>query len=225
VPLETFDDQVNGVAALCHPLTARAYRLVGERGSVSRDAAAVALGVPRSVAAFHLDKLVEAGLLDARFERVTGRTGPGAGRPAKLYQRSETEIDLTLPPRRYELAGALLADAVARSTAEGIPAEAALAQVAREAGEAVGARDVERSDRGLLDVLVLHGFEPQEGEDRIALRNCPFHGLADRHRALVCGMNLEFLGGVLAGRGDEGYTARLAPEPGWCCVRLDRRPV
>lgn len=222
---DAFDEQVSGVAALDHPLTARAYRLVGERGWLGRDAAAEALGVVRSVAAFHLDKLVDAGLLEARYERITGRTGPGAGRPAKLYRRSGASIDLTIPARRYELAGTLLADAVVRSMAEGGPVGPAVAGVAREAGEVIGARTPAHPDGpavALLEILAQHGFEPRERDGHVALLNCPFHALAERHRALVCGMNLEFLGGVLTGLRGEGLVASLAPEAGQCCVRIDR---
>jgi predicted ArsR family transcriptional regulator len=225
---DVFDEQVAGVAALGHPLTARVYRLVGERGWLSRDAAAEALEVVRSVAAFHLDKLVDAGLLETRFERITGRTGPGAGRPAKLYRHSGATIDLTIPARRYELAGSLLADAVARSMLEGGSAGDALSRVAREAGEAIGAQTPPHPNgpaAGLTEVLVRHGFEPRERDGDIALLNCPFHALAERHRAMVCGMNLEFLGGVLSGLGADGLIARLAPEPGQCCVRIEPRPA
>src|SRR4051794_21155142 len=99
------EEQVSRVAALDHAVSRRAYQLVVSLGWISRDAAAAQLSVPRSVAAFHLDKLVDAGLLQTRYERISGRTGPGAGRPAKLYGRSISQVDLSLPPRRYDLAG------------------------------------------------------------------------------------------------------------------------
>lgn len=227
--LDTFDEQVSGIAALDHPISRRAYQLVLGRGWIGRDGAADALGVARSVAAFHLDKLVEAGLLDTRFERVSGRTGPGAGRPAKLYRRSAREIAVSLPPRRYDLAGSLLAGAVALAEIEGRPVSQTLPEVARDRGAAVGA-EIENRDGlpvgpgPLLDVLDRHGYEPTRHGRRITLANCPFHTLAEEHRGLVCGMNLDFLTGVLEGSGQtETYRAQLAPEPGHCCVRLDAR--
>jgi predicted ArsR family transcriptional regulator len=74
----------------------------------------------------------------------------------------------------------------------------------------------------VLDVLGRHGYEPslrQRGE--IALVNCPFHRLAEEHRSLVCGMNLDFLAGLLEGMGpSDRLDARLEPEPGYCCVRI-----
>jgi predicted ArsR family transcriptional regulator len=215
-------DEVSEIAALDHPVSRAAYRLVVERGWVGRDAAAVALDLSRSVVAFHLDKLVEAGLLDVRYERTSGRTGPGAGRPSKLYGRSGREISISLPPRRYDLAGSVLADAVIRADAEKIPVREALAAVARQAGRHA-ADEVPGASRArdtVIDVLRRHGYEPRKRGRDIALLNCPFHALAEQHRDLVCGMNLELLTGVLERVTGSKLTARLAPEPGFCCVRL-----
>ena len=217
--------QVSGIAALDHPVSRAAYQLVVDRGWVGRDAAAVALDVSRSVAAFHLDKLVEAGLLDARYERTSGRSGPGAGRPSKLYGRSSREISVSLPARRYDIAGTVLADAVIRADAEAIPVKQAVAEVARKAGQGV-AMDLPGGSRArdtVMEVLREHGYEPRKRGREIALLNCPFHALAEQHRDLVCGMNLEFLTGVLEGVSGVKLAARLAPEPGYCCVRLAAR--
>ena len=226
---ETFDEHVHGVAALDHPLTRAAYRLLVDRGEVSRDEATEALDVARSVAAFHLDTLVEAGLADVRFARLSGRSGPGAGRTAKVYRRSEREIEVSLPERRYDLAGGLLADAVERATAEGVPVDRALRDAAvetgRQIGEAAGAEAGPRAGRArrrdaLVQVLERHGYEPKVRGGEIMLANCPFHVLAEQHRTLVCGMNLDLLSGIVEGMGADTITARLAPEPGACCVRL-----
>jgi predicted ArsR family transcriptional regulator len=215
-------DVVSDIAALDHPVSRAAYQLVVERGWVGRDAAAVALDLSRSVVAFHLDKLVEAGLLDVRFERTSGRTGPGAGRPSKLYGRSGREITVSLPPRHYDLAGSVLADAVMCADAEEIPVRQALAQVARRAGreavDKVSGRS--RARDAIIEVLRRQGYEPRKRGREIALLNCPFHALAEQHRDLVCGMNLELLTGLLEGVEGSKLTARLAPEPGYCCVRL-----
>jgi predicted ArsR family transcriptional regulator len=225
----TFEAQVGGVAALDHPLSQRAYQLVLDEGSVGRDAAAAALGVARSVAAFHLDKLVGAGLLDAGYARQSGRSGPGAGRPAKLYSRSSAQIDLSLPPRRYDLAGAVLAEAVSRTASGGVPIADAVAAVSRESGRRIGDEALHRrrgrsARAALIDVLAGYGYEPRRTGSEIALFNCPFHRLADDHRELVCGMNLDLLAGVIDGvGGTNGYEAELAPEPGACCVRIHSR--
>src|SRR3712207_22972 len=122
---EPFDERVRGVAALDHPVTQAVYRLLVDRGQLSRDDAAENLDMARSVAAFHLDKLADAGLAEVHFERLTGRTGPGAGRTAKLYRRSGREIQVSLPERRYDLAGEVLAEAIERASAQGVPVERA----------------------------------------------------------------------------------------------------
>jgi len=226
------EQRISGIAALDQPVRRGLYRVLSERPEwVTRDEASERLGVPRSVAAFHLDKLAEAGLVDVRFERTSGRTGPGAGRPSKLYRRAEQEITASLPERRYDLAGSLLATAVAEATRTGEPIDQCLSAAARTAGRILGeeARTAvgETSGAGdrrqaVTDVLARHGYEPQLGAGgEIVLANCPFHRLAEEHRTLVCGMNLDFLGGLLDGMGPtDRLDARLAPEPGYCCVRI-----
>lgn len=230
---ETFDERVRGVAALDHPVSQAVYRLLVERGEVSRDDATDALGLARSVAAFHLDKLVDAGLATVRFSRLSGRSGPGAGRTAKLYRRSDREIEVSLPERHYDLAGGLLASAVSTATAQGVPVDQALRDAAVETGRVLGAEA--RASAGpragrarrrdaLVQVLERHGYEPQVRGSEIVLANCPFHALAQQHRTLVCGMNLDLLSGVIEGiGGDDALSARLAPEPGYCCVRMKTR--
>ncbi|MGH3744915.1 MAG: helix-turn-helix transcriptional regulator [Mycobacteriales bacterium] len=223
---EPFEDQVDVVSALQHPLSRRAYEVVVERGWVSRDDAAAELGVGRSVAAFHLDKLTDAGLLEARYERTSGRTGPGAGRPAKLYGCSAREVDVSLPPRRYDLAGSLLADAVVRASAGSEAADEALAEVAREAGCRLGraaaqARGRKSCRTALLRSLTESGYRPRQRGRDIVLANCPFHALVERHPGLVCQMNLDLLTGVVDGlECSEQIRARLEPAAGHCCVRL-----
>jgi predicted ArsR family transcriptional regulator len=195
------------------------YAVLRDRdGWVGRDEAAEAAGVPRSVAAFHLDKLVEAGLVETRFERPPGRSGPGAGRPAKKYRRAETEVAVSLPDRRYDLAGALLADAVAESEQTGRPVTEALADAAKATGRELGAS---LRATPTVDALEQLGYEPHERDGEVVLVNCPFHALAERHRTLVCGMNLDLLTGLTeALESDEAMVPRLEPAEGMCCVRL-----
>jgi predicted ArsR family transcriptional regulator len=225
------DARIAGVAALDQPLRRGLYDLVVQHeGWLGRDEAADALDVPRSVAAFHLDKLVDAGLLEVRFERPRGRVGPGAGRPAKKYRRAGTEVSVSLPERHYELAGALLADAVLASSQTGCPVTEALSNAAHAAGAEVGAAaraglpkqvPTKKLRRAALDALRELGYEPREGRDQILLANCPFHALAERHRPLICGMNLDLLGGLAAGlEAHDRLVPRLDPAPEMCCVRI-----
>jgi predicted ArsR family transcriptional regulator len=213
------EHQVSALAALDEPTRRRLYEhVVRQPQPVSRDEAATDLGIARGTVAFHLDRLVDERLLDVVFERRTGRSGPGAGRPAKLYRRAAGEVAVSLPERRYDLAGQLLAAAVEEADRSGSSPRAALDQRAYEAGRGIAAAADPRSTP--LDLLEAHGYEPRaEGPD-ITLVNCPFHVLAREHTQLVCGMNLRLIGGVLDGLGDTGLTAHLRPTPDRCCVRL-----
>jgi predicted ArsR family transcriptional regulator len=215
---EAQDADVSAVAALDEPTRRRLYdHVVRQPGPVSRDEAAAALGLARQTAAFHLDRLADESLLDVVYERRSGRSGPGAGRPAKLYRRSAKQVYVSLPERRYELAGRLLAQAVEESEATGEPARTVLHRRAQDLGNDLGKQDC----AGVLDLLERYGFEPRREGDAIVLANCPFHTLAREHTETVCGMNLHLLRGVLQGLGDGGYGACLAPGPGRCCVRLE----
>jgi predicted ArsR family transcriptional regulator len=248
---EPENTQVAAVAALDEPTRRRLYDHVVRRGEpVSRDDAAAAADVPRSTAAFHLDRLADEGLLEVVYERRTGRSGPGAGRPSKLYRRSGREVAVSLPGRRYDLAGELLAGALDEAESAGVSPRQALERRARDTGRRLGsqARAATGARVGasqvVVDVLEAHGFEPRAESGVLVLGNCPFHALAEQHTALVCGMNLHLLDGLVDGLAvtpdatpdampdatpdatpgatpDATPRARLDPAPGRCCVVLD----
>jgi predicted ArsR family transcriptional regulator len=228
--LEGFTDQVEGVASLAEPLRRRLYRfVVAQTGPVSREEAAVGVGVAVHAAKFHLDKLVADGLLEAEYSRRPGMGGPGAGRPAKRYRRTDREFSVSLPTRRYELAGRLLARAVEDAERHGVPVREALGNAARRAGQAMGSEVRQRMGRrrslaalsvAAKEVLADEGFEPHSDRDGVQLRNCPFHALAEEHRQLVCGMNMDLMAGFVEGLDHPKLTAVLDPAPGRCCVRL-----
>jgi predicted ArsR family transcriptional regulator len=217
---------VTAVAALAEPTRRRLYEhVVRSPQPVSRDEAAAAVEVPRPTAAFHLDRLVDDGLLEAVFERRSGRSGPGAGRPAKLYRRGACTVAVSLPERRYDLAGELLAAAMAEADDSGEPPRAVLERHAHRRGVELGerARAADAAAPGpdvVLAVLEEQGFEPRTEGNAVTLANCPFHTLARTSTELVCGMNLRLLGGVLDGVASTGLVAELRPGPGRCCVRL-----
>jgi predicted ArsR family transcriptional regulator len=216
--------QVAAVAALAEPTRRRVYDHVVRRPEpVSRDEAAAALSVPRATAAFHLDRLVADGLLDVHYERRSGRSGPGAGRPAKLYRRAECAVSVSLPERRYDLAGELLAVALTEAERSGERPAEALDRVAHDRGEQLGLNAAQQGDRraAVLELLEDHGFEPREDDGCVTLVNCPFHALAREHTELVCGMNLRLLQGVLDGAPGTGLAPRLQPSANACCVRLE----
>jgi predicted ArsR family transcriptional regulator len=211
------EDELARLATLDEPLRRRLFEYVrGSSEPVSREDAAEAAGIGRSLAAYHLDKLAEQGLLTASYRRPEGRSGPGAGRPAKLYV-AQGEVSVSVPPRDYELAADLLAEA-AETSGE---ARAALDAVAARAGRRLG-EDAEQGE--LQAALTRRGYEPFEDEPGvIRLRNCPFHRLAQQHREVVCGMNQAYLEGLLEGLGRTDVRASLEPEPGRCCVAIRAR--
>lgn len=192
--------------------------VVAQREPVSREQAATAVDVPVHRASFHLDRLVTEGLLETEFRRLTGRTGPGAGRPSKLYRRSDREFAVSLPARRYELVGEILAAAFARATG-GAELDRALDECAREEGLDVGSAvtGLDGSLDTLAEVLAGQGYEPHRQERAVVLANCPFDTLARRHTDLVCGLNQTFVQGVADGLGCAAR-ACLEPAEDRCCV-------
>jgi predicted ArsR family transcriptional regulator len=217
-----FQEDLDRAALLEEPVRRDLYLYVCRQGSpVGRDQAARALGISRSLAAFHLDKLLAGGLLESSFQRLSGRKGPGAGRPSKLYERSARQVDLTLPPRRYRLAGELMTRALAGSYEEG--GRKTLQKDAHERGRRMGeeARTRARSLPSAVGLLRDIGFEPErERGGRVVLKNCPFDALARQSREVVCGMNLALVQGMVEGLGLEDAEVALEPAPGRCCVVL-----
>lgn len=210
--------QATGIGALAEPVRRDLYLfVVGEPEPVSREQAAAGVGVPLHTAKFHLDKLVDSGLLAVEFRRLTGRTGPGAGRPSKLYRRGDQELSVSLPERRYDLAGRILAVAVERAAADQVPVDAAVRDAAREEGRRAAG---DAAGEPVVEVLAAHGYEPRTRDDEVVLANCPFDALVRDHTALVCGLNEQFVGGVIDGLDSTEWQACLDPEPGLCCVRL-----
>ena len=205
------------VSSLEDPVRRRLYEVVtGRPEPMCRDEAASVAGIGRPLAAYHLDKLVEAGLLTVTYRRLGGRSGPGAGRPAKLYAKSDREFTVCVPPRDYELAARILVQALADDRGEA--GRAALRDAAWRLGTEL-ARSGQPDE--LVRVLEDHGYDPAVGKMDIRLRNCPFHHLAERHRDLVCGMNLSLIGGLVAGLRLPGWHPVLDPRPGHCCVAIE----
>jgi predicted ArsR family transcriptional regulator len=220
--------RIEGVAALAEPVRRALYRYVAAQDqAVSRDQAAVAVGVPRHQAKFHLDRLVDEGLLEAEFSRPPGRSGPGAGRPSKRYRTTSSELSVSIPERRYELAGDLMATAIDESRREGVPVAEALAGAARRRGAAIGADMRERLSarptrqqrlEAACEELTAYGYEPRQGRRCVELTSCPFHALAVEHTDLVCAMNHTLLEAAVAALDDPGLQARLVPHERHCCV-------
>jgi predicted ArsR family transcriptional regulator len=198
---------------------------------VTREEAAAAAGISRKLAAFHLDKLVDRGLLVFTYARPPGRGGRGAGRPAKYYEPSDREFDISIPERRYDLLGTVLLRAL-RSKDEEEAGDEAARRAARDTGLELGRSErrqlgiaragQERAMKVATDLLEERGYEPYLDEQGcVRLRNCPFHALADEDRDLVCGMNERLIDGVVRGLGNDKVRVVFDPVPGECCVRLE----
>jgi len=213
------------IEALSEPTRRRVYEVVRiSRGPMTRDEISVALGIGRPIAAFHLEALAKAGLLDVDYARPSGRRGPGAGRPAKRYRTVDDDIALTLPERRYDLAGQILAAGV-RNSAHGGDARSATFAAAREKGATLAAGYTGVATAGpqrvrACAVLADLGYEPVDTPESVRLRNCPFHAVVDVDTDLVCHMNLHLLEGLIDGLALDELEACFAPTPGECCVHL-----
>jgi predicted ArsR family transcriptional regulator len=230
---EELSARAAGIGTLAEPVRRDLYLFVAAQPEpVGREQAAASVGIPLHTAKFHLDRLVAEGLLEVEFRRLSGRTGPGAGRPSKLYRRAARELAVSLPDRRYDLAGRILAEAVERSSTEAVPVDAAVhdaavehgrrcGQEARASAGSGGAADEEA--KRTTDALVELGYEPRPRDTEVVLGNCPFDALVRDHTALVCGLNKGFVGGLLEGLDVDGLEACLDPEPGLCCVKVRPR--
>jgi predicted ArsR family transcriptional regulator len=200
---------LGSIGALTDPTRRGLYEfVVSSARAVGRDEAADATGIPRQTAAYHLDRLAEEGLVEVEFMRRTGRSGPGAGRPAKLYRRSDRDHEASVPPRRYALAARILLEAASAGGIDG----SKLTEAAHRLGRELGAKGVDR-------VLWETGYEPVEEGGEIRFRNCPFHALKEQNQALVCQLNLSLVEGMLEDASD-GRSARLEPSDSYCCVRI-----
>lgn len=219
--------QIHSISALDDPVRAAVFDHVDRsHAEVSRDQVAAALGVTRRMAAFHLDRLADGGWLQVTYRRLTGRTGPGAGRSSKLYRRSDRHVEVSIPARNYELMARLLASAVQQRGVAGALSE--LAPGAREFGASIGGAARERAGQNanetqvttaLLAELTGQGFEPVvDPTGDVRLRNCPYHDMARENTDLVCGVNLALMQGVTQGLDATHVAATLEPQDGMCCV-------
>lgn len=228
--MDSLERDAAGIGALADPVRHQLYQFVcAQPAPVSRDQAADAVGIAHHQAKFHLDRLTAEGLLETDYARLTGRSGPGAGRTAKLYRRARRDIAVSLPQREYELAGRLMATAIAESAGTGEPVVEVLNRVAHDYGQTIGATkrppaDAEAALQLTVTVLSKYGYEPRHvdgsANQEVELANCPFHALAQEQTELACNMNHALITGVADALAPHGPDARLCPGPDRCCVVL-----
>ena len=218
---------VMAVALLAEPTRQRLYLYLRERKQpVGREEAARHTGVKPRLAAFHLDRMAEAGLLDVEFRRLSGRVGPGAGRPAKVYSVSARSFSVEIPQTRYALAASMMATALSAGGPRADGAES-LQGVATAVGENLG-DEIRRQTRtkgarqqAVRSKLKQLGYEPQVQESgEWTMRNCIFSELSISHRELVCPMNAALVTGLLDGAHVSSlHVERRMERPG-CCVKV-----
>jgi len=217
MPRLPWSGRLAAVASLGDEKRRQLFELVRASGSaIGRDEAALAVGLPRSTASFHLDRLVKDGLLAVEFHKPAGKAGPGSGRPAKLYRSAEREVGAFVPDRNYDLAGELLAAAIERSSDTGTPVQDALLATSREAGRSAAA-----GNGTLESFLAAEGYQPEpDGSGGLTLVNCPFHRLSDKHPDTVCAMNGAFLRGAASACGNPEDSVQANDTPGQCCAKI-----
>ncbi len=221
-------EEVAAISLLLDPVRWRLYHYIrSSGGAVGRDEAARAVEVSRNLAAFHLDRMASTGLLTVEYRRLTGRSGRGAGRPAKLYRAAERHWVVSVPATRYTLASTILATALEQKTPDEQPVEAArrvALRVGAELGGGLRERPGHRDPCSLTQAetaLEELGYDPVRHDHGIELRNCPFDELAATHRELTCAMNHALVSGLLPAIGADDLRAEGPREwPGHCCVLI-----
>ena len=221
---------LTAVALLAEPTRQRLYLYVRERGApVGREEAARHAGIKPRLAAFHLDRMADAGLLEVEYRRLSGRVGPGAGRPAKIYSLSSRSFSVEIPQTRYALAASMMAAALSADSSGADGAES-LRDVATAVGESLG-DEIRRQTRtkgarqeAVRSKLKQLGYEPQVQESgEWTMRNCIFSELSMSHRELVCPMNAAFVTGLVDGAHARSLHVERRKAPPGCCVRLTRQ--
>ncbi|HEX5532726.1 MAG TPA: helix-turn-helix domain-containing protein [Actinomycetales bacterium] len=222
---------VDAVAALADPVRRSLFELVRSvPGAVTREDAAGAVGISRKLAAFHLDKLVQVGLVAVDTAAAAGRVGR---RPRVYRLTSATDVQVSIPARKHQLLAKLLLEAVTHQGPDEDGVAAAL-RVSRQRGRDLGSaeRELRRPGRlaaeralSMLSGLLLRlGYEPSRHDARtVQFRSCPFHPLAAESPQVTCGIHHAYISGLVEGLGATTVEAILAPGSNGCCVELRER--
>jgi predicted ArsR family transcriptional regulator len=210
------NETVIRLCVLDDPARRAAYLAVRTAGRpITRAEVADEVGISAKLAAFHLEKLLSEGFLEATYER--DEKSVGVGHPAKRYRPTGLELEVSIPPRRYDLAAEILAEALEADSPD--PPLESLTEVAAEYGRQVGRRTRARNGSNrLLTALNVIGYEPARSGDEVVLRNCPFRHVAQARPEIICQMNLAFVAGVLTGTQSRSLHAVLSPSAERCCV-------
>ena len=182
---------------------------------VTRAEVADEAGISVRLATFHLEKLLSEAFVEATYDR--DEQPVGVGHPAKRYRPTSLELEVSIPPRRYDLAAEILADVLEDDSLDRLGQT--LEDVAAEYGREVGRRARSRNgDSRLMSALRAMGYEPAASDEELILRNCPFRHVAQASPDVICRMNAAFVAGVLVGVRARAVRAVLSPSTERCCV-------
>jgi predicted ArsR family transcriptional regulator len=206
VDAEQFDQQIADLAGTLGDATRRGIYISVRESPEPMTASRIAelFDIHSNVARHHLDRLVADGYLRVTRRRVDGRTGPGAGRPAKHYEPTSKPVSVQFPVRRHDLLAELLlrvVERVAPDRAADIAEEVGL-EYGRELATEIGFPDdagYDAAARAVATALMGVGFEveAQPGGHRLVTRFCPFGETATNHPDVVCRLDQGLVRGLL----------------------------
>ncbi len=205
---EAFEQQIADLAGTLGDPTRRGIYVTIRESAEPMTASQIAelFEIHANVARHHLDRLVADGYLQVTRKRPSGRTGPGAGRPAKHYEPTRKNVSVQFPARRYDLLAELLLRVIERIAPDN--AAAIADEIGREYGRELAAEigfpDESGYDTAAIAVakaLIGVGFEVEArpGEHELVTRFCPFGESAKNHPAIVCQLDQGLVSGLLEG--------------------------
>lgn len=192
-------------SALGDPTRRAVYIAIREStGPMSTAGIAELFDIHPNVARHHLDKLAADGYLDVTHRRPNGRTGPGAGRPAKYYAVSSKQIDVHFPTHRHDVLSDMLVRIIDRIAPDNIRevAEQVGTEVGRElAGEIGSPEDTgyEGAVKAVVRAMTGIGFgvSSDVAGQRLLMSHCPFGDTAAAHPEVVCSLDRGMVRGLM----------------------------
>ena len=226
---QQFDRSIGDIAASLGDPTRRGIDVSVRESAEPSTATQIAelFDIHPNVARHHLDRLASDGYLRVTRQRPPGKTGPGAGRPAKCYEATAKEIAIQFPPRRHELLSELLLRVVERVAPEDGPqiAEEIGLEYGRELAAQVGMPEeagFESAVTAVARAMLGVGFEMQALPDdrRLLTSHCPFGSTAAAHPELVCKLDQGIVRGLMERLHPHGLPVVVTPhdDPGQHCV-------
>ncbi|HLT97585.1 MAG TPA: helix-turn-helix domain-containing protein [Acidimicrobiia bacterium] len=208
--LTSLDERIADLTSALGDPTRRAIYVAVRESSEPMTTSRIAqlFDIHPNVARHHLDKLADDGWLIVSRQRASGRSGPGAGRPAKTYQASKREVSIHFAPRRYELLVDLLMRVINEIAPEGVSeiAQRVGYEYGRELAKEIGAPEDAGYTHAIQAVAMAMtglGFsmDPDVEGERLLTTHCPFGDAATDHPDVVCSLDRGIVSGLAGGLG------------------------